>query len=137
MTHHNSSVTPPPQKIGKSLVPHFSGQNTASYLQELESVSGWLMFSSALAAAAAASPSTPPRAAEVSSLSTPSCSTGASPEGSMLDTGRERRRGGGEAHAAGELPHSGWLAEREQEFPVAPAPPEPLRLPDESTNFLL
>lgn len=58
----------------------------------------------------------------------------------MLVTGRARRRGGGETHdnAAVELLHSGWLKERGQEFPVAPAaaPPGPHRLPAESTNFL-
>lgn len=59
----------------------------------------------------------------------------------MLVTGRERRRGGGEAHdnAALELLHSGWLKERGQEFPVAPSTvlPGPQRFPAGSVNFLL
>lgn len=59
----------------------------------------------------------------------------------MLVTGRERRRGGGETHDndALELLHSGWLKERVQEFPVAPAAAatRPPRFPAGSTNFLL
>lgn len=109
-----------------------------SYLQELESVSGWL-FSSVPAAAASTSSCTPAWA----DGSTASWGTGASPGGSMLlVAGRGRRRGGGDTQEspAAELLHSGWLMERGQEFPVAPtaAPPGPPRqFAGGSANFRL
>lgn len=107
-----------------------------SYLQELESVSGWISSvpDGAAAAASSSNPTCAPRSGT-------GCGAGTSPEGSILVPGRERRRGGGETQdsAAVELLHSGWLKDRGQEFPVAPtaAPPELIRFPVVSANFLL
>lgn len=104
-------------------------------------MSGWLSSApdeAAGAAAAAAASSSNPTCAPRSAAG---CGTGASPEGSILVPGRGRRRGGGEIQdsAAVELLHSGWLKDRGQEFPVAPAaaPPELSRFPVVSANFLL
>lgn len=113
--------------------------SSPSYLQELESVSGWLFSSVPAAPAEAAAGSTSFSTPAGAEASTTSWGNGASPGGSMFVTGRARRRGGGEIQesAAAELLHSGWLRERVQEFPVAPeAPAGPPRLPAGSANFL-